>query len=40
MNIPRAETLNEATKYLGEFTKHLQYNLNGNTLEGTQTDVN
>ena len=29
MNIPRAETLNEATKYLGEFTKHLQYTLNG-----------
>ena len=40
MNISRAETLNEATKHLGEFTKHLQHTLNGHTLEGTQTDVN
>lgn len=40
MNISRAETLNEATKYLGEFTKHLQHILNGHTLEGTQTDLN
>ena len=39
VNVPRAETANQATKYLRDFTKHLPHTVIGHILDGPPSDL-
>ena len=40
VHVSRAETVNQATKNLRDFTKHLPYTLDGHVLVGPPSDLN
>ena len=39
VNVSRAETVNQATKYLRDFTKHVPHILDGQILGGPRSDL-
>ena len=39
VNVSRAETVNQATKYLIDFTEHIPHTLDGHILDGPPSDV-